>query len=506
MQKVAEGDLEGAVTAVEALQKENPTNPFVGGVLGGLYTEAGRPGEALNLLQPIADRPDADPAVLYNAGRAAAALGRLQMAGEYLMRAEALQPGSPAGRELGLLMARFDQLNVAYPYLTAWASSHPEDLEVNRVAALVAVQLDRAPEAERFLAVLPQADKRVQLLWGEVLLKKGDPNGALGFLEPLVGDVPEEMEVDLRRTLARAQVAVGEADAAVEQLRLVRDKVGASPSLALQLGDALLQAGKTVDAIETLAPFAAPLADVALPEDPPAIGVEILVEYGRALQLAGRSEDAVKYLALATQAAPDRKAAWQSYGQALAATGERDKARVALERFQELNRAQEDDIASVNRLRDDAIDPTGRAVREAIDLAEAGDLDAALDRLANESVLSPNDPRPALMASRLLLQSNRIEEALAAAERAIGIAPGSPDTHYQKAVVVMAKKELVEAEALFQKALEIFPDHTPALNDFAVLLLGQNRTDEARQLLERALELNPNDSLARQNLERLGGN
>jgi Flp pilus assembly protein TadD len=68
----------------------------------------------------------------------------------------------------------------------------------------------------------------------------------------------------------------------------------------------------------------------------------------------------------------------------------------------------------------------------------------------------------------------------------------------------MALKEFALAESLFQKALALSPDHTPALNDLAVLLMDQDRQAEARQLLERALELNPNDTLAQQNLERLG--
>ena len=45
-------------------------------LVGALYLEVGRPKDALAVLKPLADPEDSQPAVLYNAGRAAVMAGR----------------------------------------------------------------------------------------------------------------------------------------------------------------------------------------------------------------------------------------------------------------------------------------------------------------------------------------------------------------------------------------------------------------------------------------------
>ena len=232
---------------------------------------------------------------------------------------------------------------------------------------------------------------------------------------------------------------------------------------------------------------------------------DIVLEYGRYLHSAGEAARAVPFLRLATELDADSPDAFQALGQALAASGDREEAREVLERFQELSRKAEDDVASVNEKRRNIADPTGRELRAALDLAATGELDQALENLARESQLSPDDPRPAYAASSLLLDAGRGEEALVAADRALTLAPERADGLYQRGAVLMSLARLAEAEQMFRQALDIQATHPAALSDFAVLLMSEGRDDEAIDLLERLLEVRPDDPIARNHLSRLRG-
>ena len=96
------GDLEGTISILEPLRDRLGVMGLA--MLGGVYLEMGRAEDALAVLEPLAQAPDADPAVLYNTGRALVAVGRLADAEEYLQRSLQQSPQSPAARELGLLL------------------------------------------------------------------------------------------------------------------------------------------------------------------------------------------------------------------------------------------------------------------------------------------------------------------------------------------------------------------------------------------------------------------
>ena len=72
---VSQDDLPAAIAKLEELQAGGEAPPQALGMLGALYLETGRPALALEILAPLAEAADAEPAVLYNAGRAAAAQG-----------------------------------------------------------------------------------------------------------------------------------------------------------------------------------------------------------------------------------------------------------------------------------------------------------------------------------------------------------------------------------------------------------------------------------------------
>lgn len=504
-QHLGRGQFVEAIEILEPLAEAPGAPQPVLGVLGAAYVEGGRPRDAYDLLKPLADATSADPAVLYNTGRAAVAVGEAEAGVRYLERSVALQPRTPAARELGMIRGQQGHFHDAFQLLRPWVQSRPDDEEARLVAALAALRLERLPDAEALLAGLPQDEPKVRLLSGQLLLLKGDPHETVATLKPLLGHDEVALELDARRIMATAYLAYGDS---AEAAALLEGKVGTDPRLAVQLARAQYQLGQLEEGLATLAPFAVEGLERLEQLGPRDRGVagSVSLEFGRLLVATQRYEEAVPFLEAATKIIPDDKQAWQSLGQALAAAGRQEEAQVALDRFRMLVGSEVAAATQQMHLERDLADPTARELRRALSEVEAGDGEAALARLRAEIELSPNDVRPRLVEAQALLLLGRHDEALAAAERALTLAPGSADAHYQRGAVQVGLNNFAAAEVDFRTALRLSPDHTAAMNDLAVVLILDGQREEAKQLLERVLELRPDDQGAAQSLARLNQN
>jgi Flp pilus assembly protein TadD len=238
---------------------------------------------------------------------------------------------------------------------------------------------------------------------------------------------------------------------------------------------------------------------------PPEVASRMTLDYGRYLAMTGDQEAALPYLELATRMDPSDKQGWQALGQAFAGLGRREEAQAALERFQEISKAEIS--ASKRELQDRAEvdDPTLRALRETYALMSEQKFDAALLRIQEERALSRNDLRPVLLEARLLTMLQRYPEALAIAEEVVRGAPDNADAVYLRGTVYMSMGNFPQAETDFRQALVLQPEHLATMNDLAVLLIDTGKPGEARELLERVLERNPDDRVAAENLAGLEG-
>ncbi len=505
MDQAKAGNMKEAVALLEPLRKQPGTPPPILATLGALYLQVNRAGDALEILEPMAKAPDANAAVLYNGGRAALAVGKVVEAEKFFERSVALEPGTPASRELGLIRGQESRFREALTLLLPWARTHPDDKEARLAAAFAAIRLKRPPDAEELLSDLPQTDPQVRLAWGNLLLLKNDAPGAAATLRPLLDEpedkIPEAMRGDARRLLADAYLQMGKAEDAVSVLK----DHALGPASHLSLARAEYQSGHLDQAIETLRPFAEPILAHSPEEKDPrwAVAGDIVQAYGRWLLTAGQADNALPYLRLATRVHPDDKEAWQALGQALGATGKRDEAQKALAKFQELAQKQGPTTEMSDRLKERQEDPTGFQIQRAKQMLAQGETKEALDLLQSEIALEPKDVRPRLLASRVLLVLGRSQEALDVAQQALALAPDDPDAVYQRGTANLALKHFDAAEADLRQALKLAPDHVPALNDLAVLLLVKGDRDEARGLLEKVLKLRPDDPQAKANLARL---
>jgi tetratricopeptide (TPR) repeat protein len=410
-------------------------------------------------------------------------------------------PISPASRDLGILRGSQGRLADSYRLLRPWALAHPEDEEARLSAAYGAIELNRPSEAEELLKGMAEDNPRVRLLRGRVHVIKGEPAPAVATLEPLLKGSPPSMELEVRRYLAEAHIALAESAAAIG---LLQGKVGGDPSLALLLSRAHYQAGNPAEAAADLEPFARDLLSKGpVTDSEKRLAAGFALEYGRALVALSKWADAIPPLETAVRLDSRSLQGWQLLGRAQLAAGRREDANRSMEKFREIQSAQKPNSTRVSEVERGETDPTGRNLQKALDLAAAGQPDEALAMIRQEIGLAPTDPRPRPAEITVLLTAKRPQEALIAAENALKADPGNPDFLYLRGAVRMALRQLPGAEQDFRQVLQAKPDHVAAMNDLAVLLMSTGRKEEARALLQKVLEIRPGDATATANLKAL---
>src|SRR5205814_3245985 len=130
-----------------------------------------------------------------------------------------LAPASPAGRDLGMELAREGKVLEAYALLRPWVGGNPTDGDARLMAASLAVTLERPVEAQIFLQGLDQNDPAIRLLQAKTLVLAGEGDEAVRLTEPLLAKHPAGMELEVRRTLAQAYLLVGKPTEAVALLQ-----------------------------------------------------------------------------------------------------------------------------------------------------------------------------------------------------------------------------------------------------------------------------------------------
>lgn len=507
---VKKGDVAGAVAILEGLRKEGTAEPHHLSLLGALYVEQGRAAEAMAILRPLAAPEDADPAVLYNAGRAALTMRNAPEAQRYFERSVAKVPMSPASRELGLLLSRQGRVVEAYRYLRPWAVSDPNDLEVRIIAATIALRLERPAEADEILSGLPEKEPAIQLLRAQARIQRGDGKGALAILQPIEKDHPASFDLEVRRAVAEAHLAANDPASA---LKVLDGHAAGHASLLLLQARAQRLSGNAQAAMATLKPLVA-----QIPDDPKAIGdprpaAGVAVEYGRLLLAAKDLQGAVPILEKATRLYPSSREAWEVYAEALAAAGRAQDAAGARQKAKEIAdaaaarpntapaaAAQASAPPVAPAPADPALSPN---MAEALRQMTAGQNDKALEAVHKEVVATPANGRARALEVQLLLRLQRFQDALKAAEAAVAADPKNPDFLYLRGASQIALQRMPEAEKDLRRTLELSPQHIGALNDLAVVMTQQRKFAEAQKLLEKVLALTPDNAAAKASLENV---
>ena len=504
--KYQAGEVEEAIADLEILRDEGQATPRILAALATFYLEIGLHQDADEILTPLADDATANPAVLYNAGRAALGVGDDERGESYLRRSVEIQRTSPAGRLLGLRLGARGRPDLAYPLLRPWALANPEDSEGRLAAAAAAVQLQRTQEADDLLVGADESAPRVRLLRAEIALQRRDPTAALEHLRPFAAEPPPpEMAADVLHLMASAQLELGRSPVVVD---LLAEPAVGNPRLSLALAQAQYQSGDVESALATLEPFLGPVVLEADVDEIPQgaqrdLAASMTFERGRMLVATGQATEGLPLLERSAALDPWRRETWQELARAHSATGDSAAAAQALERFQQLAEArQQAEIPGLRgqRRQDDTV---GRRLSEALEWAARGELDQGLSVVRQEISLSPADPRPRLLEIRLLLSAGRTPEARGAADAAVEKFPEHVDALHFRAVTAMAGNDAEAAEADLRRVLELDSGHVPARNDLALVLMSRGELESAKTLLEGVLVSHPDDPVARRRLDQI---
>lgn len=119
-------------------------------------------------------------------------------------------------------------------------------------------------------------------------------------------------------------------------------------------------------------------------------------------------------------------------------------------------------------------------------LRETGDLQGALKLLSALVQRDRGNPSLAFEYGETLRRAGRVDEALAALDRTLALAPRMAEAHAAKGHLLASRERIPEAVAAYEKALRLSPRLGTALNALAAAHLDRNEPEKAFPLLDRA--------------------
>jgi cytochrome c-type biogenesis protein CcmH len=150
----------------------------------------------------------------------------------------------------------------------------------------------------------------------------------------------------------------------------------------------------------------------------------------------------------------------------------------------------------------------GRTDTGKVSQAQAEQINAMVEGLAQRLAANPNDGRGWAMLGRSRRVLGQMEQAMAAYEKAMPLLPGDVDVRIEYAALLVSA--LHEGDTLpvpfvnvMKEILSINPQSPDALYYMGIAELQAGRADKARELWKRLLALLPADSPAKPEIERM---
>lgn len=201
---------------------------------------------------------------------------------------------------------------------------------------------------------------------------------------------------------------------------------------------------------------------------------------------SGRLDDALTAAESSLTENPKDAETWQLYVIVLNALGRSEDARKATAKLRELGLGEADDF-----------------LLQAAEAASSGDLATAISHY--ESALETCGERPEIHAgyALALMESERPDEALAAAKQAVSLAPDDARANYALGHILRLRGENDEALAALTLAVTAEPDLMLAVYEQGMLLADKDRLEQALENFTRYLKANPGDPSAVQAVESI---
>ena len=140
------------------------------------------------------------------------------------------------------------------------------------------------------------------------------------------------------------------------------------------------------------------------------------------------------------------------------------------------------------------------ALRMAVDMHQKDQLEGAEQLYRRILAVAPEHPDVLHLLGRVLHQTGRSDEGVAAIRRAIALVPDFPGYLNNLGNILVARQELAEATVVFERAVALAPGSADLQNNLGALYRAQGRPVEARAAYLRAIELEPKHLNAHNNL------
>ena len=239
---------------------------------------------------------------------------------------------------------------------------------------------------------------------------------------------------------------------------------------------------------------------------------DILLVYGLACELVGRSQEAMGACQAALTADPERAAAWAQLGRMLHEAGQSAEAVVRLEKAVGLDPALAEAWYNLGLARSAAGSLEGGidALRQATEVSsdwgaawtalgtfqqQAGEFDQAEQSMRRALELSPDSIAARNNLAIALRRQDRADEAMAEIEQMRATGPLPIETRTLHAHLLGDQGRLEEASAEYQAIVRASPGALDAHETLARLLPQLGRGDEALAAYDEALRKEPSDAL-----------
>jgi tetratricopeptide (TPR) repeat protein len=482
------GDLEGAITALQRAAKLDPTSAEIPADLAGLYVRLNRTADALKAgEQALKNDPDNITAnrvmgSIYASIVQSAKPGtsgvreNAERAVRYLERSD---PTSTTSVQLllGRMYVRSQAWDKAIALLTKLLDEEPGYGDAITLLVQAYEGAGRGSEAIKLLEDNPTSSAQLSIMLAE--LYEGEERWADAAAAYGRASERRPRDIELKVRWATALLSVGDTPA-VEKARTVLKEVAAANPAHVRGLYLLVQAERTL-ANGAAAEATARKMIATSPNS--AWG-----HYALALVLSDRRD----YRGVIATLQPV-VAGWKTRtdnGQGLNVVRLYEQIGLAHQGLKQYDKA----IEQFEQARQIAPSDIRLARLEARALRENGELDRGVTLL--ENALKQDDRQPAayIALAELYLESGRLAQALAILDRAAARLPGDTTVAYGIGNLLEDQEHYVEAERVFKRVLGTDPNHVQALNSLGYMLAERGeRLQESIEYIKRALEIEPNN-------------
>jgi len=231
-----------------------------------------------------------------------------------------------------------------------------------------------------------------------------------------------------------------------------------------------------------------------------------LHEYAQCLGGAGRGREAIEALRRAVAINPKHAPSWQTLGHQLEVAGDIKGSQQAFQKHFELSTRHPELVEAVRLLSDGKVGKAERIVRALLKrfptdvsaIRVLADIGIKLGQLKDAShllqrclELAPDFHAARLSYARVLLRTQKPEEAIREVEKLLALEPNNPNFLTLKAAILGRIGEHDDAIRIYEKVLKDYPNQGRAQMSYGHTLKTVGRLSEAIAAYRKCIHLNP---------------